>query len=88
VADCIGRRQHACDGYCWVAEALGCGSDTCAQACRTKAGETTCGRYYRSLVERAFEHNMIQMTCEAGEPTLSSACASEKEQYTKCMSGM
>jgi hypothetical protein len=85
VADCIARRKHPCDGYCWAAEALGCGSSSCVDSCRAKADESTCGRMYRSLVECAYTNNAIQMTCEAGEPTPSSACASVREQYTKCM---
>ncbi|HKP60204.1 MAG TPA: hypothetical protein VJV78_25945 [Polyangiales bacterium] len=85
VADCVARRNHACDGFCWLAGALGCGSDSCVSSCKAKADETTCGRYYRSLVECSYRSNATNMTCEAGEPTPTSACNSERDQYTKCM---
>ena len=88
VADCIGRRQTACDGYCWLADALGCGSDTCVETCRPKVDQSTCGHYYRSLIDCSYSNNELRMSCENGEPKPSTECASYEQQYTMCMSGM
>jgi hypothetical protein len=88
IADCIARRNHECDGFCWAAERMGCGSDACVTTCRAKADETTCGRMYRSLVECTYSSNELRMTCENGEPTPSAKCASAQQQYALCMTGM
>jgi hypothetical protein len=86
VADCVGRRNHACDGFCWAAEQLGCGGADCATTCMTRAEDTSCGHYYRSLIECSYGSRELSVTCESGEPTPSpTACASALEQYTTCM---
>ena len=88
IADCVGRRNHVCDGYCWIADALGCGSSDCATSCRAKVDNTTCGRQYRTLVECTFNNRKLQMTCENGVPTPSAACDSARAEYAKCMPAM
>ncbi|HKU41009.1 MAG TPA: hypothetical protein VJR89_22760 [Polyangiales bacterium] len=90
VGDCIGRRQHVCDGYCWVADALGCGGADCVSNCKAKADVVgSCGSYYRNLVDCAIGDHALQMSCENGEPTPSAtACSSYIQQYTMCMQNM
>jgi hypothetical protein len=85
VADCIGRRNHECDGICWAAERLGCGSDSCVTSCREKADATSCGSYYRSYLDCAFSSNALQLECVDGAPVPTAACASQQQQYTSCM---
>lgn len=86
VADCIGLRNHACDGFCWAAEQLGCGSEDCVATCMTQADDTSCGNYYRSVLECTYGNRELALTCEAGVPTPSATeCASAIEQYETCM---
>lgn len=88
VADCVARRGDECGGFCWAAEALGCGSADCITACHTKADETSCGSYYRSMLECTYDNRALQMTCENGEPTPSSECDAATMQYTTCVASM
>lgn len=87
VADCVGRRNHVCDGYCWAAEALGCGSSDCVTNCKAKADASVCGSYYRNLVDCATSSSReLNLTCESGQPVINtSACMSYLQQYDSCM---
>lgn len=85
VADCIGRRNHACDGYCWAAERMGCGSDSCLASCHEKADDSTCGRYYINLIECGYESRELNLECKDGEAvSKSAACSTQEKQYTDC----
>lgn len=89
IADCIGRRNTECDGYCWAAEALGCGSDDCLTDCTAKYDDASCGSYYRSVIDCATQSYQLNMTCEDGEPTPSATeCASQLMQHTMCTDGI
>jgi hypothetical protein len=87
VADCIGRRNHECDGFCWAADTLGCGSSDCVTTCKAKTDASQCGSYYRNLIDCAFSSGReLSLSCEAGTPTINSAdCASYQSQYQTCM---
>lgn len=92
VADCIGRRNHDCDGYCWAAETLGCGADDCVATCKAKTDAASCGSYYRNLIDCATSTTSssssrdINLTCEAGQPVINASnCMSYLQQYDNCM---
>jgi hypothetical protein len=86
VADCIGGRNHACDGFCWAAEALGCGADDCVTTCKAKADATSCGSYYRRVIECAYDSRELVLSCVAGTPTPDATkCMSDIQQYEMCM---
>lgn len=91
VADCVGRRTHDCDGYCWAAEALGCGSETCVADCKAKYDESYCGYMYRNVLDCAYGNsgsNALNMSCESGELVLGSACDSAVQQFDACVQAM
>lgn len=87
VADCAARRNHECDGYCWAAKTLGCGSDDCVTNCKAKAGASRCGSYYRNLIDRAISNSReLELSCENGEPNVdSTACMTYVQQYDSCL---
>lgn len=86
VADCIGRRNTDCDGFCWAAELIGCGSESCVEDCKAKIDETSCGHYYRSVIDCAIGSHMLNVSCEDGEPIPSTTgCSSQIQQYESCM---
>jgi hypothetical protein len=88
IADCVGRRNHDCDGFCWAADQLGCGGADCTTTCMTTADEVRCGSYYRSVLDCAIGNRALQFTCEDGVPTPDPvACSSAIDQYTTCMQG-
>jgi hypothetical protein len=85
VADCIERRNEPCDGFCWAAEQLGCGSSECVSECEANIDVSICGSYYRSVLSCAFGSRELNVICEDGnavpDPT---ACASQIEQFESC----
>ena len=86
IADCIGGRAHECDGFCWAADALGCGSDDCVTTCKAKADEARCGSYYGRLVECTYRSRTLALTCEGGTPTPNATTySSEIQQYESCV---
>jgi hypothetical protein len=86
VAECIASRNHECDGYCWAAEALGCGSANCVSGCKAKSDESRCGSYYRRIIDCTFDSRMLALSCQNGEPVPSATtCMSQIQQYTDCM---
>lgn len=85
VADCIGSRNHECDGFCWLAEKLGCAPDNCLSDCRAKADASSCGSAYRSLLDCTFTNRELSLSCDGGEPTPAASCATYSEQYATCM---
>jgi hypothetical protein len=87
VADCIGRRNHECDGFCWAAQTLGCGSSDCVATCKAKADASTCGSYYRNLIDCAVGSSReLGLSCEGKTPTIkTSECASYQSQYDTCV---
>jgi hypothetical protein len=88
VADCVGRRNEACDGFCWAADALGCAPADCVTACKVKTSDSNCGSYYRSLIECSYEYSGqgLALSCVGGEPTPDpTECMSQKQQYDMCM---
>ena len=88
VADCLSRRQDACEGFCWTAQRAGCGSEQCLTECRAKLNESRCGSSYRNLIECTFENRAVQLTCEAGVPTPATQCASQATQYDTCRANL
>jgi hypothetical protein len=86
IADCVARRNHECDGFCWAAEALGCGAADCVSTCKAKADQTTCGSYYRRVMECTYGNRALALSCEDGAPTPNATtCASDIMQYETCM---
>jgi hypothetical protein len=85
VADCVGRRSDECAGFCWAAEELGCGSADCASECKLRLENTSCGSYYRNVLDCAFGSYSLKMSCESGKPTVSAECDTALQQYTNCM---
>jgi hypothetical protein len=86
IADCVARRNHECDGFCWAADALGCGASDCVATCKTKSDETSCGHYYRRVVECTYGNRALALSCEDGVPTPDATmCASDIMQYQNCM---
>jgi hypothetical protein len=85
VADCIGLRTGECEGYCWAAETLGCGSDDCVETCTPKLEDAACGYLYRRLLDCTYDdYDDIDLECVDGEPTPGADCESEVTEYAAC----
>lgn len=88
VADCIGLRTSECEGFCWAAEILGCGSSDCVSECSSNVDDAACGRQYERLVECAYDsYDALYLSCEDGVPTLTEECESEAQEYETCVQG-
>jgi hypothetical protein len=86
IADCVARRNHECDGFCWAAEALGCAPADCLTSCKMKADETSCGHYYRRVMDCTYSNRALALSCEDGVPTPDATmCASDIMQYDTCV---
>lgn len=87
VADCIGRRNHECDGFCWAAETLGCGSSECVSECKAKTDAAQCGSYYRNVIDCAVSSSReLNLSCVDGAPIIdATACMAYLQQYESCM---
>lgn len=88
IADCVGRRQTECDGYCTALDLLGCGSPTCVASCTTKTEQPMCGYRYESLLRCAVQSNALQVSCEAGKPVFAVECDSMKQEYDTCVQNL
>jgi hypothetical protein len=88
IADCIGSRNTDCDGFCWAADMLGCGSTDCVTDCQAEIDNTYCGSYYRSVIDCAIgSHNGLNASCQGGVLTPDATeCASYIEQHEMCLS--
>lgn len=88
VADCVGRRNEACDGFCWAADVLGCAPSDCLSTCKAKTDDATCGHYYRSVIECTYQsgNRDLGLECDAGQPVPDATmCMSQLQQYAMCM---
>jgi hypothetical protein len=89
VADCLGRRTHECDGYCWAADQLGCGASDCVETCMARADEVSCGSYYRRIIDCTIGSRQIGFACEDGEPEPDAVlCGSDIMQWQTCTQNM
>lgn len=89
VADCIALRSHECDGFCWAADQLGCGSSDCVSSCMTKTEEVSCGSYYRRVIDCTVGSRELLLACEGGEPTPDALrCESDITQWETCTQAM
>lgn len=88
VADCVARRNDACNGFCYAAELLGCSADDCLTTCRAKLNESSCGHYYRNYLDCSYSSNELRLECKDGAPAITSECSSQEQQYTSCMANM
>lgn len=86
IADCIALRNTECEGYCWAAEALGCGSTECVTDCQAQLDHASCGSYYRSVIDCAIGSRQLSASCEGGEllPD-ATVCASQLDQFEMCV---
>lgn len=87
VADCIALRQDECEGFCWAAEAAGCGSDSCVTDCTPKLEDVACGYLYRRFIECTYDRSYdgFFLACVDGEPEPTSECDSERTEYEACV---
>ncbi len=82
---CIGVHDEDCQGYCWAADILGCGSDTCVTDCREKMDDSRCGTYWRSALNCVLSLSTLNMSCSDGIPLPSGSCAAEVQSYDDCL---
>jgi hypothetical protein len=85
VADCIETHGEYCDGFCWAAELLGCGSAECIGDCKLKLGHDRCGSDYRSVLFCVVAYDALNMECRDGVPQPDGNCANEEQQYQQCL---
>lgn len=86
IADCIALRNTDCEGYCWAAEMLGCGSADCATDCQAKIDNSSCGSYYRNVIDCSIGSRELNVSCEGGELVPNeTACMSQIDQFDTCM---
>ena len=86
VADCIASRSEECEGFCWAADQLGCGSSDCVETCQPKTEHPSCGSYYRQVIDCTLGSRELFLDCEGGEPTPDAVeCASSLMQWETCM---
>jgi hypothetical protein len=89
VADCIASRTHECDGFCWAADQLGCGSSDCIASCKAKTEEVSCGSYYGRVIDCTVGSRELLLSCEAGAPTPDALrCESDITQWETCKQTM
>lgn len=88
IADCIASRNTECEGYCWAAEMLGCGSTDCVTECQAKTDSTYCGSYFRNVIDCAIgSHDGLHASCDGGELTPDATdCSSYIDQHEMCLS--
>jgi hypothetical protein len=87
IADCIGRRQTYCDGYCWALNILGCGTSDCAASCTEKSEHPSCGYRYEGLLRCAYQSS-LNVTCESGDPVFGVECDSNVQDYDTCIQNL
>jgi hypothetical protein len=81
---CIGVHDDDCKGYCWAAEVLGCGSESCVDDCQIKLGNN-CGSNYRSFLSCTVTLNSLNLSCSDGKPVPTGSCVAEEQSYQECM---
>jgi hypothetical protein len=82
---CIGVHDEDCQGFCWAAGVLGCGSDECVNDCREKIGHDQCGSYYRQALSCVLSLSTLNMACSDGAPVPAGTCADEEASYEECL---
>ena len=83
--ECIAdETEDLCAGWCWSAEALGCG-DGCSTDCQAKLSDETCGTAFDDVIDCGLLHNDAQ--CQDGTLVGIDICASQQMTYDTCVGG-
>lgn len=70
-----------------MADTLGCGTSDCLTECAAKLEASSCGSYYRSVLDCAMGSYELNASCEDGELVPNATeCMSQIDQHTMCMS--
>lgn len=85
VGECIESRDETCDGFCWTAEALGCG-DGCLAPCQARAADSQCGNDYERIIDCAIDRRALNMECDGDQPVATVDCVSDVREYEACLS--
>lgn len=86
VAECISDdSSDLCDGWCWAADHLGCGSKDCATTCADQKAPAMCGSEWDSLLDCVLFFD--EAACEGDRLVGNSICESEQTAYDNCMQG-
>ena len=84
LADCM-NREESCQGFCWVADLLGCG-EGCLADCQAKSAHDFCGWDHDRLVECAADYDGVHISCEAGKPVIDDQhCLSDRQDWQDCL---
>jgi hypothetical protein len=73
-----------CDGYCAMADLLGCG-DGCQADCKAKVEDPKCGGVYSNVLNCAVDLIDLQVACVGGKLAPTAGCESSVMQYEQCM---
>jgi hypothetical protein len=88
VASCVQDESMSyCDGWCYAANALGCGGDDCAADCAAKVADETCGMAWNEMMDCALFFGDAACTAETGFMA-NGICDSAVQTDTTCLSGM
>ncbi len=82
MGECLGY-DDLCEGWCWVADALGCG-EGCLAECRGKVENSSCGYAYESVLRCQLRADSA--SCEDGQLDTDEDCAHDQEWYEECLS--
>lgn len=85
VGDCLfDETEDPCQGYCYVADELACGTD-CTTDCASRIADPTCGQAFASLVDCELRHGDFE--CADGRLIGIDICDHENMQYEMCLAG-
>jgi hypothetical protein len=85
IADCIAdETDDLCQGYCYLADGLACGTN-CPADCASRLADPTCGQQFDNLVECMLRYGYVE--CVDGMLTGVQLCDSETAAYDTCMAG-
>ncbi len=85
VGDCLSDETgDACLGYCFVADAIACGTD-CAADCASRLADPTCGQAFASLVDCELRHGDFE--CLDGRLVGVDICDYDDTNYRTCLEG-
>jgi hypothetical protein len=87
VGSCVQEESMSyCDGWCYAANALGCGGEDCDADCAAKAADETCGMAWNEMMDCALFFGDAACTEDMGLMA-NGICDSEVQTYTTCMAG-
>jgi len=84
IGDCLDRYGETCDGFCWAAEQLGCGTG-CQASCTDNDEDVSCSYEWGRIIDCALGNRELYMRCDGDVAVPTGECASEVQNYDDCV---